>query len=332
MGSAIFRKIELAATLSEAVGYKSGLALNAEEIADHLGEAADFVQGEPDDRVIVRGEELEEMVAALLFSVGNTPVPHVVSPVIQFTLPFRGNPSKLAKALRVVEIFTSVVSADRGDGPIDATPVGALCLKELGPDGLALLIEFSRLVELKVHQTPFGPFRRIEWRDTAELRDLFESEKLAPQHGKYLDQRFIDYLAQNFASIDDMNWRKFEGLACEYFEREGYYVEIAEGRNDGGIDARVWKTEPSKEEPPSILVQCKRQKDKVEKVVVKALWADVMEESAESGLVVTSSSLSPGAEKVCIARGYPVSQANRETLKQWVAAMRTPFAGVFLGM
>jgi restriction system protein len=81
-----------------------------------------------------------------------------------------------------------------------------------------------------------------------------------------------------------------------------------------------------------MLVQCKRQKAKIEKVVVKALWADVVAEGAESGLIVTTSSLSPGSANICKARAYPIEQANRETLKTWIQQMKTPGEGVFLGM
>ena len=81
---------------------------------------------------------------------------------------------------------------------------------------------------------------------------------------------------------------------------------------------------PTADMPPALLVQCKRQKAKVSKVIVKALWADVLHENATSGLIVTTSVLSPGARKVSTARNYPVDEADRETLRQWVHQMRTP--------
>ncbi|KKK96922.1 hypothetical protein LCGC14_2657890, partial [marine sediment metagenome] len=61
---------------------------------------------------------------------------------------------------------------------------------------------------------------------------------------------------------------------------------------------------------------------------MKALWADMVAEKAQSGLVVTTSVLAPGAEKVCIARAYPIEQATKETIRTWVTAMRSPYAGV----
>jgi restriction system protein len=78
-------------------------------------------------------------------------------------------------------------------------------------------------------------------------------------------------------------------------------------------------------------VQCKRQKDKIDKMVVKSLFADVEHHKAQSGLIVTTSSLSKGARQVCIARNYPIQEANRDTIGKWVKGMRTPNAGVFLG-
>ena len=333
MGRITLKKSALAGTLSETVGYKSGLALDTKQIADHLGDEADLIHGAPDDLVTVRSEEMDDIVAALLYKVGNTPTPRVVFPVIDFTRPYRNDASKLEKAYRVVQIFIDVSDADLGGpDPLDITPALVRCADEMGSEGADLFLEFAALLQLKIHQAPFSRVRSVSWTDTAALRELFESESLATPYGSFLDQRFIDYLAQNFDAIDQMNWRKFEGLTCEFFERNGYHVEIAEGRNDGGIDARIWRVEPLASEPPAILVQCKRQRKKVEKVIVKALWADVVEEGAGSGLIVTTSALAPGADQVRVARSYPVEQADRETLRRWIEAMRTPFAGVFMGM
>ena len=67
------------------------------------------------------------------------------------------------------------------------------------------------------------------------------------------------------------------------------------------------------------------------KLVVKALWADIQAEKANSGLIVTTSSLSPGARSTATARAYPIYEANRATLAKWITSMRTPDMGVFLG-
>jgi restriction system protein len=144
-----------------------------------------------------------------------------------------------------------------------------------------------------------------------------------------LDQRYIDYLAQNIDLVGKINWRKFEGLTAEFFEREGYHVALGPGRGDDGIDLRVWRDK--NDGPPTVLVQCKRQQEKIDKMVVKSLFADVEHHKAGSGLIVTTSSFSKGAREVCVARNYPIREANRDTVGKWISRMRTPNSGVFLG-
>ena len=99
------------------------------------------------------------------------------------------------------------------------------------------------------------------------------------------------------------------------------------------MDIRLWPNDVdgSSPKPAVTLVQCKRERRKVGKSVVKALWADVIHEDAESGLIVTSSSFLPGARKTSVARGYLIDEANRDSLREWIQAMRTPGTGVFLG-
>jgi restriction system protein len=79
-----------------------------------------------------------------------------------------------------------------------------------------------------------------------------------------------------------------------------------------------------------VLVQCKRQKAKISNTVVKALWADVHAEGAESSLIVTTSSFAPSAENVRTARDYPLAEAGRPSLRSWIAEMRTPGTGFFM--
>ena len=163
------------------------------------------------------------------------------------------------------------------------------------------------------------------------LRFLFDSKFLGYMYGNFFDQRYIDYLYQNFEDISNINWRQFEGLTAHYFEQAGFNVEIGPGRNDGGIDIRIWPKEINRETPSLIIIQCKREKAKVKKGVVKALYADIDFEGANSGLIVTSNALSQGAREVIKVRNYPIEEANRETIKQWIEKMRTPDTGIFMG-
>lgn len=176
-------------------------------------------------------------------------------------------------------------------------------------------------------QNIFVTARRCEFSNLRELQELFGSRNLGAHSGEFFDQRFVDYLERNFESIDQIHWRQFEGLVCEYFKRIGFTVEIGPGSNDDGVDARIWSGDPASG-PPQILVQCKRQKELVDKVTVKALYADVVHEGAQTGLIVTSHELAPGTEAMRIARGYPIFKAERETLRSWLKAMRTPGTGL----
>lgn len=191
-------------------------------------------------------------------------------------------------------------------------------------------IYYSILYSLGAPLSPLLSPSRREYQNILDLDELFSSEKLRADHNKFFDQRYIDYLDKNFERIDNIHWRQFEALTAEYFERLGYIVELGPGRNDDGVDIRLWDKN-SIGGPPLILVQCKRQKAKIEKVVIKALWADIIAENATSGLIVTTASLSLGSQTTLRARAYTIDQVNRITLRKWIEQMRTPGSGVFLG-
>jgi restriction system protein len=213
---------------------------------------------------------------------------------------------------------------ERPGEPMDISPILVRVAKEFGVPGLNVYEKFVALLHDHIHGSIFSQFRRSEWSNIEELANLFHDESLAPAHGVFLDQRFIDYLERNDGALDAMQWRKFEGLAGEYFAREGYRVDMGSGRADGGVDLRVWRDSQAGDIAPTILVQCKRQKAKVPQVIVKALYADVLNEKAESGLIVTTSTLEPGAETVRVTRGYPIRAADRSTLRTWLEDLRTP--------
>jgi restriction system protein len=339
MGSIHIKGSALPAFFSELVGYKSGVCLSQGQMVSLL---EDCLEGEglfevaDDSLVRVRSEDVEAVVNHLLFKLGNTPTPRMVHPAIDLYHRYKADPPKLKRAIKVLDewkdfIAEAVTTArDRGASTVDPTPF----LEEMARRSsfeAKVALELFDDINTRIQQNPWNSVRLVEWNDTIDLRELFESESLQTQYGQFFDQRFIDYLYRNFDDIDTVHWRKFEGLTGEFFTREGFHVELGPGRGDEGVDARIWPKEEGSDQPPAILVQCKRQKEKVSKVVVKALWADVVDEAASSGLVVTTSRLSPGARKVCKARAYPIQAAERETLRSWIRAMRSPGAGVFMG-
>jgi len=292
-----------------------------------------------DDSAIVtlRAEEYEGIVATILHHVGSLPSLTLAPPGIQLFHKYKNDEALYQIYMGVSALFNDWLkhaveeAKATEDRMLNPVPFAESAYAQYGTEGRTIAIEYIELLMQFQHRSPWAPFRRIEWKDIVELDGLFRSESLETQHGTYLDQRYIDYIAQNFDNISVMNWRKFEGLTCEFFERAGYYVEIGEGRADGGIDARVWLKEEQRGIPPAILVQCKREKGKIQQGVVKALWADMQDEKATSGLIVTTSALAPSAEQVRTARGYKIGAADRKVLRKWIEAMRTPGTGVFMG-
>ena len=289
---------------------------------------------EADAPLRVRSEEYEDIVAHTLHRLGNTKSPSAIPHRLRMLHAVKNDPRKfeiytgLTKELPAFLEKALAFATTTRAATIDPTPFAEFAVKNFGPEGGLMALELLGGLNEDMHKSPWSSFRRQDWKDTKQLAELFQSEDLKTQYGQFLDQRFIDYLAENFPSIDDINWRKFEGLTAEFFARLGYKVDIGAGRNDENVDCRAWKT--AGDGPPTVIVQCKRQKEKVSKVVLKALYADVVHEKARSGLIVTTSDLSPGAKKTRTARGYPVGAADRQTLKGWLQRMRTPFSGVFL--
>lgn len=330
--------IELITTTSEIVGYKSGLALTREHLIRLTPAYYARIWDGPDERIVrIRSEEFEEIIANILYKTGNTSTPSTMPLGVAGYHKYKGDPKLLSIWMDVTSLFTEMLrkgledEGTTGNKTIDPTPFVEACRERHANIGANMAVEILKGLDYQQHRSPWMPYRRIEWKDTANLNDLFRSESLETYYGSFLDQRFIDYLSRNYDDIDQINWRKFEALTAEFFDRLGFRVEIGKGRNDDNIDVRVWPTAEAKNHPPALLVQCKRQKREVEKVVVKALWADISHEGAKSGLIVTTSALSPGAEKVCTARSYPIEQANRKTLVTWVQAMRSPGSGIIFG-
>lgn len=336
-----FNGIEFSAFLSELIGYKSGIALTQNDLCELVSDEEKYesVLKQPDEAVIrIRSEELESLVGLLLYRVGHIESPEVGFSFVRLIHKYKHNEEELAAYMTAMELFTEIMpeiskqTAAAGKKAIDPSPFIKASIDKAGKLGGKIAIELLEGYNRDLYTSPYILCRRIDWVDTVDLMDLFKSESLVTQYGKFVDQRYIDYLHRNFEKINDINWRKFEGLTGEFFTRNGFHVEIGPGRDDGGVDLRIWPSETDINLPPLILVQCKRQRSNVEKVIVKALWADVLEENAQSGLIVTTSALSIGADKVCKARGYPVCQANRETLKIWIKNMKTPGEGVYMGL
>jgi restriction system protein len=333
MGGIWCERQELVSIIEELAGHKAGLALSTRELISHLPGHEKYLSGSPDETIRIRSEELDRMGRELLYSLGAlSSRGRSIVPSIEFSAKYRDDPRKteIVNAL-YDESFENVkrhlLANGMNAGPIDITAPTKAVRDRFGHEASLIILDWLDMVTEHVQGSVTSSFRRVEWRNVEELTTLFNSENASPVHGRYIDQRFVDYLERNTHALDGMHWRNFERLAAEYLKREGYEVELGEGGNDDGVDIRAWRANADVSKTPMMLVQCKRQKKKVGKAIVKALWTDVEFAGAEKGLLVTTSALEPGAAKVCIARRYNIEEANRKTVETWLKTLRTPGTG-----
>lgn len=330
---------EFISTLSEAAGFKTGIALNKSQLIGLFPNGSDFKEqlSMKDESVIrIHSSDIDEVFMQILYFLGNVDTPTPISSTIRLLHKYKEDKVLYPIYMGVFELYNKhlklMIEMAQSTGEKTLNPENFIkaCALKYGREGLKMCSELIKGNSEDMH-CKLSSYRRFEWSDAIDLEGLFKSESLESQYGEFIDQRFIDYLDRNQDKLGEMHWRKFEGLTAEYFDRQGYKVELGPGRNDGGIDVRVWKDNVNEGEAPLIMIQCKRYKNKIDRTVVKALWADVQWEKAESGLIVTTSSLAPGAQNDCVARGYNIKQADRSVICTWLKNMKTPGAGVFMG-
>lgn len=320
--------------LLEIAAFKAGVVLTEDEVVklvagSSIGDGF-LTPNKPGGRV--ESVEIEDAVAQLLYQLGNIDSPSNMPITIKLFHRYKGDPEQLEIFQGVERLYIETISKLIAEAKAAKAPHGTLLdpgpflrpvAKKYGRVGLDMAMEIISGINNDMHRSAWGRVRNVDWKDEVSLNELFESEKLETQHGKFLDQRFIDFLDRNFEKIDEIHWRKFEGLTGEFFEREGYRVEMGPGRGDEGVDMRVFPKNAAAGDPPLIIVQCKRQKAKIDIVLVKSVYTDVEWEKAKSGLIVTTSTFSPGAERIRTARAYPVEAADRPKLREWLAKMRS---------
>ena len=335
MGALNFEPHVLIDELSEQVGFKAGLALTIQEIFSHLEDTPYYeaVVSSETGGVRLRSEDYEGLFYTLLHNIGHTEERYDGDRTGAFIW------HKYKESREVVAGVTDLLlemwpkeidKAASTDEPLDPTPFIEAAGKKYGELGKVIAIERVLAIHRSLTLSPYTRQRMVEWVDAVHLGNLFTRSESKPSHGQYIDQRFIDYLSVNTQKMHEMHWRKFEQMTAEFFDRAGFRVSLGTGGNDEGVDIRIWDPSESSQSgnPPTCIVQCKRQREKIDKVTVKGLYSDVQYEQASYGLLVTTSELSRGARKTITARGYPVVEINSAMLKKWLDTLRTPGTGV----
>ncbi|WP_063896070.1 restriction endonuclease [Burkholderia stagnalis] len=334
MGSIILGPKILPDHLTELAGSKAGLAMSIEEICDHLSgtKYADIVLAAEVDGVRLRSEEYEDLFYRFMYRIGYTEDEYL-GPSIEMARQFQ----RYNRDSQKLDFYMSVSAAmshlmregfARDESmPADPRAVIAAIKQEFGIPGAQFALETYAIIQKGIRLDPHAALFR-EWDDTLELNGLFTGSNKDPEKGQFIDQRYIDYLSNNTDRLGDMHWRKFEQLTAEFYEREGYKVDLGPGSNDDGVDVRIWHPDADPTESPLCIAQCKRVQDKIDKVTVKGLHADVEFEKATYGVIVTTSELSPGAKTTISARGYAIEAVERDGVMNWLKKLRTPGTGI----
>ncbi len=335
MGAIWMSGAQFVGAIGEFVGYKLGLAVTEDDLQRALVDAglADAWPEEVDVTYRYRSEVYEEVTRTVLVAFGDPDArsmgpSHVLDVLRAVPEPQRALAAEVMRS--TLEIMGPLIHSAAPGTAMDPGSLLDEIRRRHGAAGSLIAIKFLERLNASQYVSPWARVRREEWPDLVVLSELFVSEETTASLGRFFDQRFVDYLDANFDNVDSMNWRRFEALVAEYLSRGGWQVDLGPGRNDDGVDIRAWRADSDQAGPATLLVQCKRQGRKIDKTVIKALAADVNWNEADAGLLVTTTTWSPGARTVVETRDYPVLEANRDAVRAWVRQMRTPGASTWL--
>jgi restriction system protein len=335
MGGITFVPGTLADGLHETIGYKAGLAVSVPDLCDLLSgtEYPDILLASETDYVRLRSEEFQDLYYHALYKVGYCEKRFYGDRLGMFVhKKYAGHEEEIAGVSKLLNEWLRKMldTAERnGTKSMDPTQFFEEALVKYGEIGLK--IAFDRIEAMAVGNDldPLhGNRRRFDWLDRLELDELKKRSEQTPTHGAFFDQRFINFLANNAEKIGKMHWRRFEQMSAEFFHRAGFKVDIGTGGNDDGVDIRAWADGEDTTGAPTLIVQCKRQKDKIDKVTVKGLATDIDYNGAEYGVLVTSAEFSVGAREVVEVRGYPIKEVDAEKVLQWLGILREPGSGI----
>jgi restriction system protein len=334
MGSIWFEKHVFADHLHEIIGYKSGVAASIEHMCDLMsgtGFDDEILQSE-EHGLRIRSEDYDTLYYNILHRIGVTDKPldgifeiFKISREIEQKngTVFSHSIQEIYHRHTEVEIKNAIQEGRKSLDPEGMMREAVKAHGRKGLDSIMLLIQgYDNLIK----HSPHTAMKFHQYSNIVNLSDLFEQYNPIAEQGEFLDQRFIDFLSNNADKLGEIHWRKFEELTAASFQRFGYIVDLGPGSNDDGVDLRVWSD--VRDGAPKFIIQCKRVKSKIDKVTVKGLYADVLHEGCELGVLVTSSEFSVGARSTIEARSYPIEEVNKEKIMKWLNELRTPGTGI----
>lgn len=121
--------------------------------------------------------------------------------------------------------------------------------------------------------------------------------RLNKEDGRFVASENVSGSLDGATNLAAIGWEEFEHLIREIFEREfsanGGEVKVTQSSRDGGVDAVAFDPDPIR--GGKIVIQAKRYTNVVGVSAVRDLYGAVMNERANKGILVTTSSFGPDA-------------------------------------
>ena len=157
------------------------------------------------------------------------------------------------------------------------------------------------IAKLNIHQVdPKACFRHLKGvstpstEDVAPIRAIFTLNK---DDGRIVKGRDVDQGLEPETNIAAMPWEDFEHLVRQLFEwefgRSGVEVKVTRASRDRGVDAIMFDPDPLR--GGKYVLQAKRYTRPVDVAAVRELYGTVVNEGANRGILVTTSSYGPDA-------------------------------------
>ena len=131
------------------------------------------------------------------------------------------------------------------------------------------------------------------------------------------DARFIerkDVPLDNLQNIAAIPWEEFEHLVANIIEKQfangGMEVKVTRSSREGGVDAVLFDPDPIK--GGKYILQAKRYTNTVNPSAVRDLYATVINEGANRGILLTTSSFGPDSYEFC--KDKPITLINGNEL------------------
>jgi len=172
----------------------------------------------------------------------------------------------------------------------------------------AQVCEFAQLLLSQVD--PEACFRHLKgiavpsFDSISPIRPVFVLNK---SDDRFVAARELDSLLAPEANLAAMPWEDFEHLVAQVFEwefaKEGVEVRVTRASRDRGVDAVLFDPDPLR--GGKFVLQAKRYTKPVDVAAVRDLYGTVLNEGANRGILITTSSYGPDAYE--FAKNKPLS-------------------------